>query len=181
MYRRFGFLGGDLRPDPPKSEGILKTPRAPAMPEGRRPEGMAVCPRGFENPRRTEGIGGEDPQPKTRILCLFFFNILYQTNTTSTYFHTTSHNFSPMLNYWHTLTSFINIQYLSFMNSIILFIILLLSFHKLCWLHISSWRDFFQYLSRVPTILNLLIYGIDATLSTNLLGFLLGGNLGGIY
>ena len=34
MYRRFGFFGGDLLPDPPKPNGILGTPRAPSYSRG---------------------------------------------------------------------------------------------------------------------------------------------------
>ena len=67
MYRRFGFFGGDLRSDPPKAEGIFKTPRAAR--EGPRARGL---PEGFWKSPTGWGGSGEDPRQKTRILCLFF-------------------------------------------------------------------------------------------------------------
>ena len=49
--RRFWFFGGDLRPDPPKPERILRPRGHPAIPEGRRPENVAGRSGGSQDKR----------------------------------------------------------------------------------------------------------------------------------
>ena len=62
-------MGGDLRPDPPKSEGILKTPRAPRRgSEGRILEGL-------------RGSVAKIPDKKPESYAYFFIHLLLQANT----------------------------------------------------------------------------------------------------
>ena len=70
MYRRFGFFGGDLRPDPPKSEGILKTPRALRGARGV-----------FKIPEGLRGSVAKIPDKKPESYAYFFIQLLLQTNT----------------------------------------------------------------------------------------------------
>ena len=55
----------------------MKIPRAIRRARGpeRRPEGPPDCPRDFQNPRRAEGIVGEDYRTKNPNLMHIFFNI----------------------------------------------------------------------------------------------------------